>query len=433
MASAVQITNGTVPVHALIDSLAEHVGRRVVVRGWIDEIRSSRERRFVSISDRTGSLQVVIDRVTAPADLADSHAGTPVCATGLVKERPGSRFGALELAAEGLELLPVSRRPEAGRRHVELRGATAFLPFLVRGQLESALRGALADERFVELHTPKLSGGGSESGSAVFEVDYFGTRACLIQSPQFALQLAMAAGFERVFEIGPVFRADPGITNHHASEFTCLDVELSWVGSVAELMRLLSGLLRNAIGQVRATHGETIERAFGVAVEVPDRPIFTLEEDEAIEFAARAGYECSDGLTHRAEQLLSRRAFEETGQSFVFVTGFRADQRPFYTMRDPRHGDRSMSFDLIWRGLEISSGCLREHRYEDVLSQATQAGLPVKPGSHLHDHHLEIFCDGCPPHGGFGLGLERVMMALLGRAAIADVSLLHRGPGRLMP
>jgi aspartyl-tRNA synthetase len=301
--------------------------------------------------------------------------------------------------------------------------------FDVQTTLEAAVRGFLLRAGFVEIHTPKITAGGSESGATVFELPYFGERACLAQSPQFYMQMAMAAGFDRVFEVGPVFRAEGGVTNRHATEFTCIDVELSWIDSHEELMTLEEDLLRHALTAVRDTHGAEIERCFGVPVEVPEAPVPRLPLSLARELSGDA----SDNgrLSHRAEQILSKHAREQSGHSWVFITDYPGEDRPFYTMRE---GAGSRSFDLLWRGVEITSGCQREHRYHLLRAQVTEPGLASDSLSgYLEAYYFEMFRTGCPPHGGFGIGLNRLLMSLLGHSSIRDTSFVFRGPGRFVP
>jgi aspartyl-tRNA synthetase len=257
----------------------------------------------------------------------------------------------------------------------------------------------------------------------VFPVDHFGTPACLAQSPQLALQVAMAGGLDRVFEVGPVFRAEPCTTNRHASEFTSFDVELSWIESEHDLMDLAEEILVSALTAVRDRHGAEIAERFGVPVEVPEGgiPRLTLDEGQ------------TGRLTHQAEQALCKHARRRSGHSLVFITGYPAPDRPFYTHRGDGAG-ATRSFDLLWGGMEVSSGCQREHREDRLRRQATEAGMEEETMARYLDRFwLPMFGHGCPPHGGFGFGVDRLVMAACGLGSIRDASFLYRGPGRCTP
>jgi aspartyl/asparaginyl-tRNA synthetase len=419
--------------------LPGRVGDRVVTHGWIDGIRRSRAVTFVSLRDRSASVQVVC---RPPVSLAGAPAGSAVRVTGQVRPCAAARYGPVEIEAEVIDVVApataavpsldgagIERR--ADLRHLELRSRSGALRYEVQTTLVTALRDELLARSFLELHTPRISAGGSESGAATFALDHLGTPACLAQSPQFALQLAMAAGLDRVFEVGPVFRAEACTTNRHASEFTSVDVELSWIGSEHELMDLEEALLRAALGAVRDRHGREVEQVFGVPVEVPetDIPRLDLARVAAVLGDDRA---VTGRLTHRDEQALCKHARRLSGHSLVFVTGYPERERPFYTHHDGAGGTRS--FDLLWGGMEVSSGCQREHREDRLRAQAAAAGLGSDALARFLDRHwLPMFGHGCPPHGGFGLGLDRLLMAVCGLGSIREASFLYRGPGRSTP
>jgi aspartyl/asparaginyl-tRNA synthetase len=414
---------------AFLADAKDHVDEHVELRGWVEGVRPARNVAFLTLRDRTGTLQVV-----CRADLLGEASRLPresaIRATGVVRENTRAGFGSLELHADGLEVLALAGDPEPTGRDVELRSPDAFLVFAVQSTLTATIRSRLHAEGFVELHTPKLTAAGSESGAAVFELRYFDEPAYLAQSPQFYMQLAMAAGFDRAYEVGPVFRAETGLTNRHAAEFTCLDVELAWVDGLEALMSLEEDLLREALAAVRDAHGDDIRTRFGVTVDVPEETITRVTHAEALELLGH-GRDGPARLSYRDEQALCRRAREDNGHGFVFVTDYPTGERPFYTMGD---GATTRSFDLLWRGLEITSGCQREHRHARLAAQAAAGGLSSDAlARYLDACYLPMFRRGCPPHGGFGIGLERLTMALLGRPSLHDTSLVFRGPGRLRP
>jgi aspartyl/asparaginyl-tRNA synthetase len=424
-----------------VRDLPKHEGVRVVLCGWAVTLRRAKALRFLVVRDRGGTVQVVC-RPGTGSDLDGLSPESAVRVTGRVRRCTGDRADAWEIAAERVDVLAHARAPlpldgrtdtevRLDHRYLDLRSRDNQLVFEVQTTFEAAVRQFLRTHDFIEIHSPKITAGGSESGAAVFQVPYFGQTACLVQSPQFYMQLAMAAGFDRVFEVGPVFRAEPAVTNRHATEFTGIDIELSWIDSAADLMALEEELLRHALGVVRDIHGDDIRRYRGIDVEVPAGPIPRVPVAEAAETFG------TGRLTHRDEQALCKRMRDRHGHSFVFLVDYPAPERPFYTMRDDTAGT-SRGFDLLWRGIEVTSGCQREHRYDRLRAQIAESiaestastdGL----GSYLDTYYSDMFRYGCPPHGGFGIGLNRLLMAMLGLPAIRDASLVFRGPGRYVP
>jgi aspartyl-tRNA synthetase len=287
---------------------------------------------------------------------------------------------------------------------------------------------------FVEIHSPKLMHSASESGSETFSMEYFELgKAYLAQSPQFYKQMAMAAGLERVFEIGPVFRAEPSMTPRHATEFTSVDLEMSWIDSHEDVMSFEEEWLRSILQTVSAEHGEEIAKHFGVEVRVPPVPFPRITMEEAHAFLARAGHEIAPAtkpgdLDTEGERIIARHMLEERGSEFFFITEYPVSLRPFYHMRDPERPHVTRSFDLLWKGVEITTGAQREHRYEQLARQAQEAGLRESV-----EYYLDFFRYGCPPHGGLGFGLARMLMLMLGLPSIREATFLHRSPNRLTP
>ena len=444
MASSPAAAAEGVQGRTFVADLAGRVGERVVVNGWVERVRPGK--RIVQVRDRTGVVQGVVraeDGTVAvvPDDLGGLEALTPesaVRATGTVRSSRGD--GAVQLEIEQLHVLspaaaplPLARDAQAtpeqrlDHRYLDLRSRSRSLVFEVQATLEQAMRAYCAAEGLFEIHSPKISGGGSESGATTFAVPYFGAEAALVQSPQFYMQMAMAAGLDRVFEVGPVFRNEAGVTPRHATEFTIAHFELSWIDSHEDLMRFEQELLRAALGAVREAHGDEIAELFGVPVDEVPEEIPRVSLADASELTGESGVH----LLGKAEQALSKQAQREHGTSFVFLTDYPAEARPFYTMRE---GANSRSFDLLWRGIELTSGGQREHRYEVLSAQVADAGMaPEAVASYLEPYFLEMFRFGCPPHGGFGIGLNRLLMALLGLPSIREATYVFRGPGRFVP
>jgi aspartyl-tRNA synthetase len=260
----------------------------------------------------------------------------------------------------------------------------------------------------------------------VFRLGYFGGSAYLAQSPQFFKQMAIAAGIDRVFEIGPVFRSEPSFTPRHGTEFTGVDVELAWIEGVEDVMAFEERMLAHVLSEVASVHGQVIRDTLGVEVTVPTVPFPRLTMTEAHRVA---GAGARDDLDPAGERTVSAAVAERAGHEFAFITDYPASVRPFYHMRPAGHPELTCSFDLLWKGLEITTGAQREHRHDVLMAQVAEKGLDPVPMR----HYLDCFRFGCPPHGGLGLGLGRLLMALLGLESIRDVMFLFRGPNRLAP
>ncbi|HEV7163668.1 MAG TPA: aspartate--tRNA(Asn) ligase, partial [Solirubrobacteraceae bacterium] len=302
----------------------------------------------------------------------------------------------------------------------------------VQSTAEHAMREFWRKESFIEIHTPKMMASASESGAELFHVDYFEGDAYLAQSPQFYKQMAMAAGFGKVFEVGPVFRANPSFTSRHDTEFTSVDVEISWIDSHEDVMAFEERWLAYVLAAVKERHGEAIAATFGTELVVPTVPFPRVTLEDAKQMLREAGHE-APGVGHDLDPP-SERAFsalikERHGHEFVFVTDYPSTVRPFYHMRHPDDQSLTRSFDLLWRGIELTTGAQREHRYEQLLAQAADKHVDVEP----IQYYLNFFRFGAPPHGGFGFGLTRLLMQMLGQENVREVTFLYRGPHRLEP
>ncbi|MFF7249093.1 aspartate--tRNA(Asn) ligase [Embleya sp. NPDC008237] len=431
----------------LVRDLSEHLGERVTVHGWIDTLRLQRRMQFVVLRDHTGRVQAAHARAGAddPIEAAFERitVESAVRITGRVVANETVRLGGLELLPERVEILsaaepglPIDAHTGPDRRldwrFLDLRRPDRRLVLDVQTTVEQAMRRVTAAEGFTELHTPKLMGTASESGAEVFTVDYFGRPAYLAQSPQFYKQMAIAAGVDRVFEIGPVFRAEPSYTSRHATEFTGVDAELAWIDGVEDVMAFEERLLRAVLADVRAEHGATIEELLGVEVTVPERPFPRITMADALARLRARGWDPAGtrvDLDPEGERALSALIAAETGHEFVFVTRFPAGIRPFYHLRPDDDPTVTESFDLLWKGVEITTGAQREHRHDRLLAQLREKGMDAVPLA----SYLDCFRYGMPPHGGLGLGLSRLLMLLLDLPSIRDATFLFRGPHRLAP
>ena len=413
------------------------------VQGFVENFRNKRTMAFIVVRDVTGKLQVTIEKEKHPEmlemlDKLTIH--SVVTFEGEVVASEYVKMGGKEMYPDAMriesvaEALPIKDDSDIDvrmdYRWIDLRREKNHLMLAMQTTLTAALREFLVERNFIEIHTPKLIAAASESGSDVFEVKYFDGKAYLAQSPQFYKQMAMAAGLERIFETGPVFRAEKSYTNKHATEFTGFDLEFSYIDSFEDVMKLEEELVTYAIAKVKEAHGDAIKELYDMDLEVPTLPFPRMKlKDVYNELEARYGYKVPDelkgDLTTEAERMTKQLCKDMFGHEFLFITDYDAKERAFYHMRD--ENGVPQGYDLIWRGVEITTGAQREHRYEVLKAQAEEKGLAddVK-------FYLEFFKYGCPPHGGFGIGIDRLAMLFLG-ISIKEVQFLFRGPNRLTP
>ncbi|MBQ7466441.1 MAG: aspartate--tRNA(Asn) ligase [Clostridia bacterium] len=416
---------------------------KVEFQGWIENLRDKKSMQFIVIRDLSGKVQVTVVKEENPA-IAEIFSGTTlestVKITGTAIANEYVKLGGIEVVPETVEItsraqaLPIAEDSSIDQRidyrWIDLRTERNQLMFKVQTCFVNALREFLIKKDFIEIHTPKLIGTASESGSDVFEVKYFDTKAYLAQSPQFYKQMAMAAGFERIFECGPVFRAEKSHTKKHSTEFTGFDLEFSFINSYEDVMAMEEELLTYMLEKVKEQYGDDIKRVFGEEVVVPKMPFPKMKlADVYKQIEERYGYKIDESekndLTTEAEKLCENLAKDMFDSEFLFVTDFPKDKRAFYHMRKD---GIPQGYDLIWKGIEITTGAQREHRYEILKQQAEEKGLDkdVK-------FYLEFFKYGCPPHGGFGLGVDRMTMLLLNVTSLKEAEFLFRGPDRLTP
>ena len=415
------------------------------VQGFVENFRNKRTMAFIVVKDITGKLQITIEKEKHPEftemlDKLTIHSVVTfegeVVASEYVKMGGKEMYPTFMRVESIADALPIKDDSDIDvrmdYRWIDLRREKNQLMYAMQTTLTNAMREFLVQRNFIEIHTPKLIAAASESGSDVFEVKYFDGLAYLAQSPQFYKQMAMASGLERIFETGPVFRAEKSYTNKHATEFTGFDLEFSYIDSFEDVMKMEEELLTYALAQVKEKHGEKIVELYGPEYEVivPSLPFPRMKlADVYAELEARYGYTLPDelkgDLTTEAERMTKQLCRDMFGHEFLFITDYDAKERAFYHMRDEQ--GIPQGYDLIWRGVEITTGAQREHRYDILKAQAEEKGLAedVK-------FYLEFFKYGCPPHGGFGLGIDRLTMLFLG-LSIKEAEFLFRGPNRLTP
>ena len=439
-----------------IKDVKNNLGQTITIKGFVDSIRDTKYVVFMTIKDITGTVQATVEKETN-AELAASLEGltndSVVTITGKAVENEYVKLHGYEVIPDEViiesiaDALPINRKeiPATKKkkaverssidqridyRWIDLRTDENQMMFKVQTVMVNAMRKYLLENNFIEINTPKLIGTASESGSDVFEVKYFDRNAYLAQSPQFYKQMAMASGFERIFEVGPVFRAEKSFTSKHTTEFTGFDLEFSYIDSFYDVMKMEEELITYMLKEVKEKYGEEIKELFGMDVIVPETPFPIMKlADLYDELEKEFGYTVDESekgdLTTEAERLSYDLVKKKYNHEFLFVTDFDAEKRAFYHMRDEK--GIPQGYDLIWRGVEITTGAQREHRYDVLAKQAAEKGLEKDV-----EFYLEFFKYGCPPHGGFGIGIDRLTMLMLGMH-IKDSMFIFRGPNRLNP
>ena len=412
--------------------------RAVTLHGMVHALRDLGGVTFLTLRTREGLVQCVCPR--RPEGVREECA---VSVSGLLRPEPRAPGGA-ELAEARFTVLsrpaapppvPLSKKSslsmdtELSLRPVTLRAPRARAVFRIQAAVCRAFREFLQEEDFTEIHTPKLGRAGAEGGSSQFRVDYFGRKAVLAQSPQLYKQV-MVGVFERVYEIGPVFRAEKHATQRHLNEYTSLDLEMGFLRSFTDLMALEQGFLRRLVDLLRREYAGELAL---LGAELPDaQHIPAVRFDEAKRLAADAyGYAIREpyDLEPEEEQHIGRYAKEVWGSDFVFGTHYPGRKRPFYTMDDPEDPRYTLSFDLLFRGVEITTGGQRIHNYGQQVEKLKARGMEPEDFS----GYLLFHKHGAPPHGGLGIGLERLTMQLCGLDNIRRASLFPRDRTRLEP
>jgi aspartyl-tRNA synthetase len=431
----------------LIGTLAQGEDGPVTIGGWVETLRDQKRIQFIIIRDESGSVQVTYPRPAdedALADVVSSlTSGSFVEISGNLKHDERVKLGGIEILLTDLKIVtlanpdsPIAEDTSIDKRldwrFIDMRRPELNLMMRVQTTIEQAWRELWLENDFIEIHSPKLMGSPSESHAELFKLEYFETHAYLAQSPQFYKQMAMTAGLGKVFEIGPVFRADPSFTSRHATEFISVDMEMSFVDSHEDVMQFQERLLVKAIQAVKDKHGAEIEKLYGFEVKVPSVPFPRIPLAEAHAIVEARGYKVprADGdLDPEGERQIAAHVSEVFDHEFVFLTDYPKNIRPFYHMRHESNPDLTKSYDLIWKGTEITTGAQREHRIEVLEKQVLDKGLELEG----LNFYLDFFRYGAPSHGGFGMGLTRVVMLLLDLPNIREASFLFRGPNRLQP
>lgn len=426
-------------------ALGQHAGERVHLAGWLHRFRQLSNVSFLILRDAQGLAQVVVDEPALIERLAALPSESVLSVTGSVVVQPQAP-GGVELHQPQVEIVSAASepppfdlfRPEIPAQlptildhaPVALRHPRQRALFQIAAGLTSGFRATLRASDFVEIQTPKLVATATEGGANVFPVDYFGRPAYLAQSPQFYKQI-MVGVFERVFEVGPVFRAEPHDTPRHLNEYVSLDAEMGFIEDHTTVMRVLTRVIA---GMLSAVHEEASQALATLGIAPPGVPaeIPSIHFAEAQELIAANTDEDPRGepdLAPAHERWLGEWAQRTHGSDLLFVTGYPMAKRPFYTHPDPARPGYSRGFDLLFRGLELVTGGQRLHRYEEYLEALAGRSLDAAPFA----GYLEAFKHGMPPHGGFAIGLERMVARLAGIENIRETTLFPRDLHRLTP
>lgn len=417
--------------------------RQVRLEGWVHRLRDFGGVRFLVLRDRAGLVQVVLEKDCPADDIASQWV---VAVEGTVRAEPRAPSG-FEVLAKTIEPisraqtppLDVFRPPEASghrletildHRPISLRIPEVLDIFRVQAEILRAFRAHLNSQGFTEIVTPKLVLAGAEGGSALFEVKYFDRSAYLAQSPQFYKQMMVGSGLERVFEVGHAYRAEKSETSRHLTEFASMDFEMGFIEDEQDVMRMHSDLIRAILMALGQNCAGVLERRGITLPEFDEIP--QIDYPQAKEILAKS-FGKTDGLNGdldtEGERLICQWSARELGSELIFVTGYAMAKRPLYTM--PRQDDPavSRSFDLLYRGVEITTGSQRVHDYDQLVAAFRAAGHD--PAAYVD--YLSTFKHGMCPHGGMGMGLERLTAQVLGLSNVKQACLFPRDRNRLTP
>lgn len=427
----------------------KHAGQTVTLCGWLDTLRIAGKISFMLLRDRNGITQVFLDK-TLTEQAQHWKKESVVLVEGLVNKRPENQVkkematGAIELSATRVELvnaaetpLPIEVQEETTTqmdkrldyRFLDLRRDKVKNIFKVRSKIYSATTQFFDEEGFVAIQTPKLTASGVESGAEEFKIPYFGKTASLAQSPQVYKQMFVVSGLEKVYEIAPIFRAEKSHTTRHLTEFIGIDFEMGFIKDEHDVMDLIERYVKFMLTHMKESCKSELAE-LGVTIEVPNE-IPRLSLVEMRKWLKEKGKVIpeEEDLDAEGEKLIGQYVKEKYNSDLVFMLDYPWAKRPFYHMRPENNKNITKSFDLLYKGVEIGTGAQREHRLEILEAQCNEKGIDLKKMSFYRD----IFRYGCPPHGGVGLGLDRITWQMLNLENVREAILLPRDPERLTP
>jgi nondiscriminating aspartyl-tRNA synthetase len=425
-----------------IKDIKEKTGKEASVQGFIHALRVQSKIVFINVRDITGIIQIVVTADNSEFDTAkDLSLESVIRVNGNVKEsaqapggyeiEPVSKIEVLSVAAPELPIPVVVKSGEETElptrldyRWIDLRKPEKAKIFKVWTEFEKGWRKYWSENGFTQVYTPSFMSTPSESGAEVFEVEYFDRKAYLAQSPQFYKQMAMAAGLEKVFIVGPVFRAEQSFTTRHLTEFTGWDFEISYIENHHDIMDAEEGMIVEGFKAVKESFPE-------LDITVPAQPFPRITMLEAKKILADLGVDSPEehDLSPEEERAMSDYVLKERNHEFVFITEYHKSKSAFYHMRLEEGSDRSRRADLLYRGIEVTTLAQREHRPEILEQQAKDKGMSLES---LEDY-LSFFRYGCPPHGGAGVGPARFIMKMLDLSNVREATYLPRDVKRLNP
>ncbi len=424
-----------------VKDLGGQIGNNILVKGWVHKIRDFGKLKFIMLRDKTGIIQMVVSEQSYDGLRIE----TPLEVRGILYENDKA-LNALEIHVEEInilsepeyDILPIeinrenlnsSLETNLNYRSLSLRNLKKRAVFKVQEEITQCFRTFLKGERFSEIHTPKLVSSGTEGGSEVFTVKYFDRRAFLAQSPQFYKQMMVGAGFERVFEVGHAYRAELHNTWRHLNEYVSLDVEMGFIQDEFDLMNLENRFIKYLFSHLTETCSEELGMYNVILEDIGEIPKMTLEEVHKILLDQYDKKSPVGNIDAEGEVLISQYVKEKYNSDFVFLTKYPVKKRPVYAMPDDENPELTKSFDLIYKGLEITTGGQRIHRYSHLKNNMIKFGL--NPDN--FDFYVDTFKYGMPPHGGFAIGLERLTMKILELDNIREATLFPRDMKRLTP
>ncbi len=419
------------------------IGEKVKIAGWIYETRDLGGIGFIIIRDKTGYAQIVVKKRERPdlAELLKLPKESVIAVEGTVQKSDKSKLG-FEIVPDNIKVLNKAKAPlpmdvsgkiesemdtRLDNRFMDLRIDKVRAVFMLRNLFIKGIRKAMYENDFVEVQTPKIAAAGAEGGASLFPVQYFDQWAFLTQSPQLYKQMLMASTLDRVFEIGPAFRAEPSDTSRHLAEFTSFDYEMAYISSYEDVARTLESIVVDTLKFVKS-EGKPWLEMLDKEITLPKTPFPRLKFDDVKSMLEDEGRKIGNDLGTEDERVLGK-IMAEKGYSAYFIVEYPEEEKPFYIMENENSPGYSFAFDLDYYGEELASGGQREHRYEKVVERMKKKGLNPKN----FEFYLKAFKYGMPPHGGIGLGVDRFIAKSLGITNIREVVLFPRDQFRLVP
>jgi len=437
------------PHRILSSELHKFIDQKVLVSGWLHKKRALGSLLFLVLRDRHGLIQIVVEDQLEIEKLKGLHQGTILAITALVRAEPRAQGGA-ELHEPVITIdvpvsypspleidKPIDHSPENLNtlfeyRVLNMRNPTEQNIWKVQAGVQDALREYLKAQDFVEFHSPKLLAGSTEGGAEVFKLNYFGQEATLAQSAQFYKQILVGA-FERVFEFGSTYRAEPSVTTRHMTEFITLDGEMGFITKLEDIIKLVNNLIYFTCKTIWQTHTKELEGLKATEPVLTERfPVITLQALHELCYTHTGqDFRTEKDPSPFEERWICEYAKQNWGCEAVFITGFPASDMKFYHYRNDTNPEVADRFDLLFRGVEIITGSRREHRYDKLIEQLkAMAGNPEASG---YKYYLQAFRHGLPAHGGFGLGLERLTQKIIGLNNVKEATIFPRDTSRLAP